>query len=313
MVYPIALFLVGILLIVYFSEKLVEATVGTSLGFGISTFLISVIFIGFDPENLALGSVASYDGVSGIAVGTIIGAAMVAIALALGITAIIVPLKFEEVPIQVPLIPVAAVVLFGALSFDGILSRMDGVILLLGYGLAVWVLIFLGRKGLEVRPAGEAAEVLEEGRELGRWKAFGLLAASLVAIIVGSEMVVSGSKNLIDGWGLSDTVFGMSILALLVSLEEVARELPAAMKGRPEITFGNVVGSVLAFFLFNAGIIALVRPIPMGVEVFSFYLPFSLAVVLFVTLLMIRNAIPRWAGVLLVLAYVVFFGWGYLV
>lgn len=313
MIYPIIIFVIGIFLIVYFSEKLVEATVGTSLGFGISTFLISVIFIGFDPENLALGAVASNDAVFGIAVGTIIGSAMVAIGLALGITAIISPMKFEEVPMQIPLIQVAAVTIFGALSFDGMISRLDGIILLAVYGLAIWYLIYLGKKGLDIRPGGEAGEVLQEGRELGGWESVILLVVSLVAIILGSEMVVSGSETIIAGLGWTDTLFGMTILALMVSIEELARELPAAMKGRPEITIGNVIGSVLAFFLFNTGIIALVRPIPIGPQVFNFYLPLSLGIVLFVTWLMIRKSIPRWGGIVLVLAYLVFFGWGFFV
>lgn len=312
MVLPLLVFVVGILLVVYFSEKLVEATVGTSLGFGISTFLLSVIFIGFDPENLGLGVVASYDGITGIAIGTIIGSAMVAIALAFGITAIISPMKFEKVPMQIPLMQVGAVVLFGVLSVDGMLSRLDGMILLAGFGAAIWYLVHLGRRGLDIRPTGETAEVLEEGRELNRWQATAQLAGSLVAIVVGSEFVVWGFQELVVGYGLSDTVFGITVLALMVSIEEVARELPAAMKGRPEITVGNVIGSVLAFFLFNAGIIALVRPVPISTEVFNFYLPLSLGLVLFVTFLMIRKSISRWAGIILVLGYIVFFARGYL-
>lgn len=68
-------------------------------------------------------------------------------------------------------------------------------------------------------------------------------------------MLVKGSGTIISRLGISDTIFGMTILAFLVSIEELAREPPAAMKGRPEISFWNVVGSILAFFLFNAGII----------------------------------------------------------
>lgn len=311
MVYSALLFFIGILLIVYFSEKLVEATVGTSLGFGISTFLISIIFIGFDPENLGLGAVASYDSVVGIAVGTIIGSAMVAIGLALGITAIISPMKFKKVPMQIPLVQVAAVVLFGALSFDGLLSRIDGIILLMGYGLSVWYLLYLGQRGLNIRPTGEAAEALEEGKEFGRWQAVALLVGSLIAIVVGSEMVVTSSEKIISGFGISENVFGITILALVVSIEELARELPAALKGRPEITVGNVIGSVMAFFLFNAGIIAIIRPIPLIGDVFRFYLPLSLTFVLFITFLLIRKSIPRWAGIVLVLGYLMFFAWGY--
>jgi cation:H+ antiporter len=312
MISAIITFIIGLTLIIFFSEKLVEATVGTSLGFGVSAFLISVIFIGFDPENLGLGVVASYGGSTGIAVGTIIGSAMVAISLALGITAMIAPIRFKKMPIQVPIVSVVSVVLFGILSFDGLLSRFDGFILLISYGLAIWYLIHLGKKGLNVESSGETAELLEEGRKLNRWKAFLMLLVSLLAIVVGSEMVVWSSESIISELGLSEAIFGMTILAVLVSIEELARELPAALKGRYEITFGNVIGSVLAFFLFNAGVISLVRPVPIESTVFQFYLPLSLATVLFVTLLLMnQKSIPRWAGVLLVIGYLLFFSRGY--
>lgn len=63
----IVLFAVGLGLVIYFAEKLVKGAVGASIGFGISAFLISVIFIGFDPENLAVGAVGTFEGVAGIA------------------------------------------------------------------------------------------------------------------------------------------------------------------------------------------------------------------------------------------------------
>ena len=68
------MFVVGLALVIYFAEKLVKGAVGTAIGFGISAFLVSVIFIGFDPENLAVGTVGSAEEVAGIALGSIIGA-----------------------------------------------------------------------------------------------------------------------------------------------------------------------------------------------------------------------------------------------
>jgi cation:H+ antiporter len=308
----IALFVVGLGLVIYFAEKLVKGAVGTSLGFGISTFLISVIFIGFDPENLAVGAVGSYEGIAGIALGSIIGAAMVAIALAFGITALFAPMSFEQVPKQILTVPILAVLLLGILSFDGELSRIDGAVLLLGFVLSVIYLLRLSKRGIDIKPTGEVAESLEKAEELNKWKSFGLLLLSLAAIIIGSEMLVTGSKTLIVLLELSDTVFGMTILAFLVSIEELARELPAAMKGRPEISFGNVAGSILAFFLFNAGIIALVSPATVGAEVLKFYLPLCFGTVIVVSLFMMTKKIPRWAGGILVLLYLIFVVGGYI-
>lgn len=306
------LFAAGLLLVIYFSEKLVEGTVGTSLHFGLSTFLISVIFIGFDPENLMVGAVASFEGVSGIALGSIMGAAMVAISLAFGVTALIAPMQFGRAPREVLAVPIVAVLLPGLLGLDGLLSRVDGGILLLAYFLSVLWLLAQGEKGLQIEPGGEMAEVFEKEEAPGRWKSLALLVLSLLAIIAGSEALVRSSETLIDGMGISETVFGMTLLALLVSIEEVARELPAALKGRPEISFGNVVGSVMAFFLFNAGIIALVRPLPVGGDILGYYWPFCLAAVLFITFLMDRLKITRLAGGLLVLLYLLFFAGAYL-
>ena len=77
----------GIALVLVFAGRLVRGTVGFARGFGVSAFVVSVVFLGFDPENLAVGAVGAYEGAEGIALGTIVGSAMVAIALAFGITA----------------------------------------------------------------------------------------------------------------------------------------------------------------------------------------------------------------------------------
>ena len=311
-VVSIALFVVGLALVIYFAEKLVKGAVGTAIGFGISAFLVSVIFIGFDPENLAVGTVGSVEEVAGIALGSIIGAAMVAIALAFGITALIAPMRFEQVPKRVLSVPILAVLLFGILAFDGGLSRIDGGILLLGFVASIIYLLRLSRRGLDIKAEGEVEETLEEAEKLSKWKSFGLLLLSLAAIVAGSEMLVRGAETIIGKLGISDTVFGMTILALLVSIEELARELPAALKGRSEISFGNVAGSILAFFLFNAGIIALVHPVPVTAQTLKFYLPFCLGTLIVVSLFMMTKSIPRWAGGVFILLYLGFAIVGYI-
>jgi cation:H+ antiporter len=263
-------FVVGLGLIVVSAEQLVKGAVGTSMSFGISTFLLSVVFIGFDPENLVVGAVAASEGVAGIALGSVIGAAMVAMALAFGITALLAPMRFALVPLQILAVSPLAVVLLGILAVDGQLSRLDGAILLGGFVLTLLYLRRLAQQGLDIQPVGEVAETLSQARPLRKWRALGLLLLSLAAIIVGSELLVSGARTLLIHLGIADLPFGMTILAFLVSVEELARELPAARRGRPEISFGNVVGSILAFFLCNAGIMALVHPVDIATPVLTF-------------------------------------------
>jgi cation:H+ antiporter len=130
----IALLAAGLGLILVSADRLVKGVVGTSAGFGISPFLLSVIFIGFDPENLAVGAVGSFEGQAGIALGSIIGSAMVAIALAFGITALLAPMTFALAPRPILVVPVLAALLLALLCSDGRLSRADGAVLLAGFG-----------------------------------------------------------------------------------------------------------------------------------------------------------------------------------
>jgi cation:H+ antiporter len=308
----IGLCLAGLLLVIWSAERLVEGVVGTSVALGVSAFVVSVVFVGFDPENLAVGAVGAAQGFSGIAAGSVIGAAMVAVGLAFGVTALLAPMRFAQAPRRALAIPIVAILLFGALAYDGVVSRVDGAILLAAFALAVLELLRLSRRGLDIRPTGEVAETLERKARRTPGRALGLLLLSLIGLVAGSELLLAGSERLLVRFGLSDTVYGMTFLALAVSVEELARELPAARRGRPEISFGNVVGSILAFFLCNAGLIALIRPIAVDPSVIRFYLPVCLLTVAFATVCLAALRVPRWAGGVLVAAYVVFFAGAYL-
>lgn len=300
----------GLALVLYSAEKLVAGVVGTARGFGVSAFVVGVVFLGFDPENLGVGAVAGYEEVAGIALGSILGAAMVAIALALGVTALLAPMELRRPPLAVPALPVASVALFGLLCLDGRLSRLDGAVLLAGYGAAVASVFLFSRKGITLQP--KEKEELQEAEDLGRWRALGVLVLALAAIVAGSEMIVRASEVVIGRMGISDTLYGMTLLAFLVSIEELARELPAALEGRPEITLGNVVGSVFAFFLMNAGVIALVRPVPVAREVLVFHLPAALATTVLISGLLLTGRIGRRAGAVLVALYLGFLAGSYL-
>jgi cation:H+ antiporter len=231
---------------------------------------------------------------------------MVALALAFGITALIVPLDFERAPRRILVLPVGAVALVTLLALDGMLSRIDGAILLVGYVGAVALLLRWERQDIHVAPTEAVETEVEVDEEAGLIGSVEWFVASLAGIVGGSELLVRGARPVVEALGWTETTFGMTLLALLVSVEEVARELPAALKGRPDISYGNVLGSALAFFGFNAGVIALVRPVPVDPVTQHFYLPVCAGTVLLIALLMWRRRVPRWGGGLLLLAYGVF-------
>ncbi|NJD27198.1 MAG: sodium:calcium antiporter [Chloroflexi bacterium] len=308
---PSAQAVVGLVLVLIFAERLVRGVAGLAAGLGLSAFLLSVVFLGFDPENLAVGAAGAYEGASGLALGSIVGAAMVALALAFGITALIVPMRFERAPLAVLGVPVAAVLLLAALAWDGELTRSDGLVLLAGYAVTIGYLWWLSRHGIDIEADSEVAAEAEEAREAGAGRSAVLLLVSLAGVAVGGELLVLGSSDLIGRLGLSETVVGMTILALAVSIEELARELPAALKGRAEISYGNVAGSAVGFFLLNAGLIALLAPLEVDGPTRTFYLPFAIGTVVLVSALLWTRRVGRPAGAILVLLYAVFAVGGY--
>jgi cation:H+ antiporter len=281
------------------------------MGFGLSTFLLSVLCIGFDPDNLAVGTAASAEGVSGIALGSILGGPIITITFAFGLSAVVAPMTFAQVPPQIIVVQMLAVVLFAVLALDGQLSRSDGAMLLVGFVLAVLCLLRMGRRGLDIKPSGEVGHRLQKGNIPGRWLSVGLLLISLAAIAVGSEMLVNGAQTLLRRFQISDLPFGMTVLAFLVSIEELERGLPAARQGRPDISFGNVLGSILAFFLCNAGIIALVRPVSVERAVLTFYLPLAVITTAVVSGVLLTKRVTCWAGGVLIALYLIFVlgGW----
>lgn len=306
------LFVIGLGLIFYFTEELVKGVVGTSLGLGVTPLIISIIFIGFEPEYLIVGITGSLSGSAGIAPGSIIGAAMILIALSFGVRALVSPVSFQYAPKRVIAVPVLAELLFGLLALDGMISRTDGSVLLLGFVLSVLYLLRLSKRGLDIKPTGEVLAVLEKGVTMSRRESISLIVISIIAIIIGSQMLVAGSEAIISRFSLSDTVFGMTILALVVGLEELVRELPLSLKKKADISYEAIIGSILAFFLFNGGIIASIKPLPVSNEVLVFYLPLCIVTTLVLSVFMIMRKVPRVGGALLIVLYLAFFIKGFL-
>ncbi|RLG18322.1 sodium:calcium antiporter [Nanoarchaeota archaeon] len=291
----VLLFVVGLGVLIYSAEYLVKSVVGTSKLSGIPVFLISVLFVGFDPENLATGVISSLKNAYSITMGSIVGAAMVAIGLAFGITILFSNVKFKRVSWKVMITPILATLLFYTLSLDGVLSRIDGIILVLSFIGAIFIMV---RSRVEVE-----AEHMDIKWGLG--KSLVVLALSLIGIVVGSELLVNASKSVMHTIGISETFFGMVIVSFLISIEEIARELPAAIKGRSDITYGNVVGSILHFFLLNAGLVATIHPVTISKQILQ-YFPVMLTTILVASLIPIKKKVPKWAGLVLVLLYIIF-------
>ncbi len=178
---------------------------------------------------------------------------------------------------------------------DGLLSRLDGAFLLAGF--LPFVLILL-RRAREERTLAEAPA--PRGRLLGR------LALGVGGLVVGAELLVFGTERIVGSLGVSETAFGLLAVGAAVSFEEVILELLPAYRGRPEISVGNAIGTLVFLLTASLGAISLARPVPVPDAVRTYHAPaLALAVILLCSLLA-RGRLGLAEGMLLCAAYAVY-------
>lgn len=299
------LFLLGIGLVLWAAERLTDGVLAATASFAVSAFFMGALVSGFEPENLATGLVANFQGLSQVALGTVIGAAIFMLLGGFGTALLIIPMEVQ-IPRPGVLAMLASLLPFGwVLLNDGRVSRWEGLLLLLVCGaLIVWLyctspLLLTSQSQSEVTAA--------MGKPQTRLRALLLMVAGTIGLLIGAELVVRGATGIIQGFGISETFFGMTIVAIGESLEETARMVAPARRGRYDVALGNVVGTTVILLTLNLGLIALIHPITADPWVLKFHVPFLIACVLLVgALLMITKQLGRAAGAVLIFLYAIY-------
>ncbi|MFB6080629.1 MAG: sodium:calcium antiporter [Haloferacaceae archaeon] len=309
-------FLAGIGLVVFSVEEFVEHVAATAVGLGVSTFFLTVVLAGTDLENAVLGGAAVLGRLPDVGLGTVFGEAVFILCLALGLGGILVPFEIRTPPRYLALTGVSPIVLLVA-SLDGVLSRLDGAILVFAFLPAVALLYrWEGNRSTRyLEPEDDLdegnGEAVEEGGEpnadeadgIGPLGRLGILVATVVGMTVGSELAVQGTKGLLAVTGIGGLAFGATVLSFVASIEEVFLTVEPVREGRPAVAAGNVVGSMLFFVTANAGILALVHPLVVSPAVWTVQYPFFLGALAVVLLVLYRGVVSRPIGVGLVAIY----------
>jgi cation:H+ antiporter len=285
------LLVVGVVLVVAGAELFFEGLLAAAARFGISAFALTVLVSGFELENLAAGIAANAKGLENAAAGTFLGGTtFLALAVA-GLGAVAAPLR-ARLPAPVLALTAAAPLPALLLGLDGTISRLDGGLLLAWFALAMVGLWRSGRGLVGGEPAGR--------------KRFAVLRVlvGLAVLTVAGEMLGEGIRRVVARFGVSETLLGNTAVAASVEAEEVARVAAPARRGRADVAVGNVVGTIVHFIAFNAGVIALVRPLDLDSDSRRLHLPAAAAApVLLAALLAWRGGVSRGAGWLLLGAY----------
>lgn len=302
----------GLLLLLFGAEWLVRGAASLAASAGVSSLVIglTVVAFGTSAPELAVSIGAALRGDAGIAVGNVVGSNIFNVWVILGAAALIAPLVVDVrmVRIEVPVMVAVSVLLVG-LSHDGLLTRVDGAVLLIG---------LVAYLGYMIRSSGAV-----DGGELdappdggddppgrgGRWADVGRVAGGLVLLVVGSGWFVDGARRLAESLGVSELVIGLTIVAAGTSLPELATSVVAARRGERDIAVGNVVGSNVFNALAIMGVTAVLPFSGVDVEASArgFDLPVMvLAAVVCLPVFASGRRISRWEGGLFVGLYVAY-------
>jgi cation:H+ antiporter len=287
----LALLAGGIVLVVAGAELFFEGLLAAAARLGVSAFALTALVSGFELENIAAGIAANVKGLENAAAGTFLGGTtFLALAVA-GLGALVAPLE-AQLPRAVLVWTAAAPVPLLLLALDGEVSRLDGGLLLGWFVLAMAGLWRAGR-GLLGAP-------VEQKRFILLRVLFGL-----ALLTAAGEMLGEGLRRVVSRFGVSETLLGNTAIAASVEAEEVARVAVPARRGRGDIALGNIFGTIVHFISFNAGVIALVRPLDLDSASRWLHLPVAAASPVFLVFLLAwRGSLGRAAGALLVGLYV---------
>lgn len=256
----------GLVLLVIGGEAVVRGAVGVARRLGVSELLIGLTLVGFGTSTpeLVTSLQAALAGSPGISIGNVVGSNISNILLILAIVAVIKPVAVDPNAIRRDgAFMVATTLLLVAIGIGiGELARWVGAVLVAGLtaylAAAVWM----------ERGNGAAAKLhVEQGHSCDPvpaplWVGLVTAGAGLACLIAGAAFLVEGAIALARFAGLSETVIGLTIVAIGTSLPELVASLAAAVKGRADVAFGNIVGSNIYNILGILGVTAIITPIP---------------------------------------------------
>lgn len=277
--FNIILLVVGFVLLIKGADFFVEGSASVARYFKVPGVIIglTVVAMGTSAPELAVSVSAGLSGSNEIAVSNVVGSNIFNLLMVLGICAMMKPLpvdpgiKKRDFPIS--LVATLLVVLLGGnlvlsgkctdfhdpSASAGTMFRWNGLILVAAFILYLAYTIYIARKNRIEE---------EEGEQIPIGKSILLIIIGLAGIIIGGQLVVNSAKTLAAIWGMSETLIGLTIVAIGTSLPELVTSIVASSKGQNGMAIGNVVGSNIFNLLLILGISSSLHPIVVTVASF---------------------------------------------
>lgn len=306
------LFVAGFVILIKGADILVDGSSSLARRYNVSDLVIglTVVAFGTSTPELFINIIASINGNTGIAIGNVIGSNIANILLILGVSALVYPIRvtrgtvWKEIPFSLLSVIALAVMVNGPLinnKGQNALERSDGLLLLLFLIIFIYYTFSIATKMDDVSRNVSISKY-------SLLRSCLMIILGLVCLTIGARWIVDGAVKIAAGFGMSESLIGLTIVAIGTSLPELATSVAAAYKKNMDIAVGNVVGSNIFNILFVLGISSLIKPLP-----FEETNNIDIAVVILASLMLFlfmfigkKHSLDRWEGAIFVVTYVIY-------
>jgi cation:H+ antiporter len=304
----ILLLALGLIVLIAGGEFLVRGASSLALKFKISPMVVGLTIVSFGTSapELLISLNSALKGSADLAMGNVIGSNISNIALILGLTSIIYPIAVgkDSRAIDWPVCMGSALLLY-LLILDGTLVMWEGLLFVSLLACYIGFLLYKSYRGNKIK--------VDEEKVTWPLRAYlkdiGFLFGGGLGLYFGSDWFVNGAQNIAIGFGISERIIGLTIVALGTSLPELAASIIAAIKKEADIAFGNIIGSNIFNILSILGITSIITPIAVSEELARVDMLWMMGITLLLFPMMFTlKKITRLEGMILLSLYVVYIG-----
>ncbi len=302
---PILAILAGFAGLIWSADRFVAGAASFAQNLGMSTLMIglTIVSLGTSAPEVLVAINASIEGSGQLAMGNAIGSNLANIGLVLAVTALIAPIPITRdiFKMEIPFL-IALTALLGLLIFNGVLTFVDSIVLILCIPLFLWLVAKTNTHSQE-----------DDIEEFSNAKAFVLFLGGLLLLIISSDVLVWGAKGIAESLGVSELIIGLTIVAVGTSLPELAASIASVIKGHHDIALGNVIGSNIFNIMAVASVPGLFAPLAISSEMmYRDYLSMAALTLLLIALcaISLKRQTPklgRSVGVLLLTLYLAYY------
>jgi cation:H+ antiporter len=306
----IILLIIGLIVLIVGGDYLVKGSSSIALRLHLSPLVVGLTIVAFGTSapELLISIQSALKGSPDIAMGNVVGSNICNLALVLGLTAVINPVKVQTNSLRIdwPMTMGASILLFLVVR-EGELGAIEGVIFLIAISIYLVLIIVQSRIDMKSKMRAKDGQDIPDAPNKQMWKDITFIMLGCVALYYGSEWFVSSAKDLALSLGVEERVVGLTVVALGTSLPELVTAAVASYKGETDLALGNLMGSNIFNILSILGITAIITPIHVHAVILNKDIIWMLMITLMILPLMIvRREVGRADGVVLLIVYTVY-------